>query len=126
MTSGDYTNTMLHHLNGLFGDKWSLVVLNTIYSHDNGVSVRFTDIQKELNGCSRKVLSQTLKSLMDNELVNRVAFPEVPPRVEYSLTEDGKDLMPALRAMVDWTSSHVNRMTVVKCGDTTAKEQRSM
>lgn len=122
MTSGDYTNTMLHHLNGLFGDKWSLVVLNTIYSHDNGASVRFTDIQRKLNGCSRKVLSQTLKNLMDNELVNRVAFPEVPPRVEYSLTKDGEALMPALRAMVDWTNSHVNRTTVARNGDTPAEE----
>ena len=69
-----------------FGDKWSMLVLY------------------------QKMLSQTLKNLEQSHLVHREVYPEVPPRVEYSLTETGKSLMPALTALIAWGKEHFNEV----------------
>jgi len=61
-----------------------------------------------MTDCSQKMLSQTLKNLEQSHLVNRKVYPEVPPRVEYSLTETGKSLMPALTALIAWGQEHFN------------------
>ena len=71
-----------------FGDKWSMLVLYMLHTSETGV------------------LSQTLKNLEQSHLVHREVYPEVPPRVEYSLTETGKSLMPAIEALVKWGQEH--------------------
>ena len=55
-----------------------------------------------------RYFSQTLKNLEQSHLVHREVFPEVPPRVEYSLTETGRSLMPAITALIDWGKEHFN------------------
>ena len=75
------------------GDKWSLLVLTTLYS--NG-TMRFNDIQRSLGDISQRMLTVTLRSLEADGLVHREVYPEVPPRVEYRLTDSGGDLMPYL------------------------------
>ena len=73
------------------GDKWSLLVLYHI--HKNG-TLRFGHIYKEMTAVSQKMLSATLKNLERDNLIKRKAYPEVPPRVEYSLTPTGESMMP--------------------------------
>ena len=63
-----------------------------------------------MTDCSQKMLSQTLKNLEQSHLVHREVYPEVPPRVEYSLTETGKSLMPALTALIAWGKVHFNEV----------------
>ncbi len=88
-----------------FGDKWSLVVLYSLNKSDTGV-LRFNEIHRLMSDCSQKMLSQTLKNLEQNHLVHREVYPEVPPRVEYSLTDTGRSLMPTITSLIDWGKKH--------------------
>lgn len=92
-----------------FGDKWSLLVLFLLNRSDTGV-LRFNEIRRFMTDCSQKMLSQTLKNLEQSHLVHREVYPEVPPRVEYSLTETGRSLMPAITALIDWGKEHFNEV----------------
>ena len=86
-----------------FGDKWSLLVL---YNLNEKGTLRFNDLHREMAECSQKMLSQTLKRLESIGMVHREVYPEVPPRVEYSLTERGKSLMPHVSALIAWAVEH--------------------
>ena len=92
-----------------FGDKWSLLVLFLLNRSDTGV-LRFNEIRRFMTDCSQKILSQTLKNLEQSHLVHREVYPEVPPRVEYSLTDTGKSLMPVLTALIDWGKEHFDEV----------------
>ncbi len=96
-----YLNCPIRHVVSRFGDKWSMLVLFMLHKSDSGV-LRFNEIRKLMTDCSQKMLSQTLKNLESCHLVHRKVYPEVPPRVEYSLTDTGKDLMPALTDLIAW------------------------
>ena len=92
-----------------FGDKWSMLVLYMLHTSETGV-LRFNEIRRLMTDCSQKMLSQTLKSLEQSHLVHREVYPEVPPRVEYSLTDTGKSLMPALTALIAWGKEHFDEV----------------
>ncbi len=92
-----------------FGDKWSMLVLFLLNRSETGV-MRFNEIRRFMSDCSQKMLSQTLKNLEQSHLVRREVFPEVPPRVEYSLTETGKSLMPVITALIDWGQKHFDEV----------------
>jgi len=94
-----------------FGDKWSLLVLFLLNRSDTGV-LRFNEIRRFMTDCSQKMLSQTLKNLEQSHLVHREVFPEVPPRVEYSLTETGRSLMPVLTALIAWGKEHFDEVVM--------------
>ena len=81
------------------GDKWSLLVLKSLSS--NGI-MRFNEIYRSIGDISQRMLTVTLRSLEADGLVSRVIYPEVPPRVEYTLTKSGENLMPHLNSLVDW------------------------
>jgi DNA-binding HxlR family transcriptional regulator len=104
-----YLNCPIRHVVSRFGDKWSMLVLFMLHKSDSGV-LRFNEIRKLMTDCSQKMLSQTLKNLESCHLVHRKVYPEVPPRVEYSLTDTGKDLMPALTALIAWGKEHFNEV----------------
>jgi len=70
------------------------------------------DMDKNVLGNIQKMLSQTLKNLEHYNLVHREVFPQVPPKVEYSLTETGKSLMPSLLSLVDWALQHFDDVVV--------------
>lgn len=80
--------------------KWSLLVINTI---GNCEKMRFKEILTHLRKLSAKTLSETLKKLHKEGLVKREAFSEIPPRVEYSLTEEGISLWIAITPLLNWT-----------------------
>ena len=92
-----------------FGDKWSLLVLFMLNRSETGV-LRFNEIRRLMTDCSQKMLSQTLKNLEQNNLVNRQVYAEVPPRVEYSLTETGLSLMPSIISLLEWAQEHFNEV----------------
>lgn len=89
-----------------FGDKWSLLVLYTIYSKGGEKPIRYSDIKHEMLDCSPKMLSATLKNLEKIDLVHRELYPEVPLRVEYSLTRRGLSLMPFIVSLMGWAKDN--------------------
>ena len=92
-----------------FGDKWSMLVLYMLHTSETGI-LRFNEIRHLMTDCSQKMLSQTLKNLEQSHLVHREVYPEVPPRVEYSLTGTGRSLMPAIIALIDWGKEHFDEV----------------
>lgn len=106
-TSIDFRVCPVRNVLGRFSDKWSMLVLMGIHGSKTGI-LRFSDLKRRIPDCSQKMLSQTLKNLERNHLVNRRQYPEVPPRVEYSLTDTGKSLMPPVNALVEWALDHFN------------------
>lgn len=86
----------------LIGDKWKVLILRELM----GGTKRFGELKKSIGSVSQKVLTSQLRAMEGSGLVNRVVYPEVPPRVEYSLTETGKSLQPILDAMVKWGTEY--------------------
>lgn len=85
----------------LIGDKWKVLILRDLRSGTK----RFGELKKSLSGISQKVLTSNLRDMEDNGLLTRETFPEVPPRVEYTLTELGCSMFPILDAMAEWGSN---------------------
>lgn len=84
-------------------DKWSLLVLYTLEQKE---VLRFKDLWRQIPDISQKMLTSTLRHLEDDGIISREVFTEVPPRVEYRLSERGKSLMPHLDALLTWGLEH--------------------
>ena len=82
----------------LIGSKWKLLIMRNLLSRP----WRFNELKKDLEGISQKVLTDSLRSMEADGLLTRTVYPEVPPRVEYTLTELGYSLRPILEAMRVW------------------------
>lgn len=82
-----------------FSGKWSILVLCVLAENE---TTRFNGIGRAIPDISPKVLTATLKTLEEDKLVKRELFAEIPPRVEYSLTEKGRSLMPHLNGLIGW------------------------
>jgi DNA-binding HxlR family transcriptional regulator len=91
---------VLQKLFSRLGSKWSLLIL--IFLAQNPPHIRFTELKRQIKGISQKMLAQTLKELERDGLVARQMHAEIPPRVEYSLTELGKSLLPVARGFAEW------------------------
>lgn len=87
---------------GLIGDKWKILIIRDLLTGTK----RFGELRKSLNGISQKVLTNNLRDMEKSGLVHREVFAEVPPRVEYSLTDTGWSLNPVLDSMVKWGNSY--------------------
>ena len=88
----------------LIGNKWKLLILRNLLSRP----WRFTELQKNLEGISQKVLTDSLRSMEADGIVIRTAYAEVPPRVEYSLSELGETIRPILDSMRAWGEAYKN------------------
>ena len=86
----------------VIGKKWALLIINVIGNYGN---LRFNRLMEELHGISPKTLADTLKQLQNEKLLKREAFAEIPPRVEYSLTEDGQGLREAIVPLLKWATT---------------------
>ena len=102
-----YMNCPIRNVIDKFGDKWSLLVLYQLHDKD---TLRFNELHREMADCSQKMLSQTLKRLEQIGLISRQVYPEVPPRVEYSLTVRGQSLMPHVSALIGWALEHFDEI----------------
>jgi DNA-binding HxlR family transcriptional regulator len=82
----------------LIGSKWKLLIMRNLQMR----TWRFNELKKDLDGISQKVLTDSLRSMEKDGIVVRTVYAEVPPRVEYSLSELGKSMHPIIDAMADW------------------------
>lgn len=87
------------------GDKWSILTLTTLKV--NG-KLRFSEIQRSIGDVSQRMLTVTLRSLEADGIIHREVHAEIPPRVEYELTELGETLFPHLKALVDWAEESMD------------------
>ena len=101
----EYLACPIRNVISRFGDKWSMLVLYQLHVSETGI-LRFNEMRRLMTDCSQKMLSQTLKNLEQSHLVHREVYPEVPPRVEYSLTDTGRSLMPVLTDLIAWGQQH--------------------
>ncbi|KGF26812.1 winged helix-turn-helix transcriptional regulator [Prevotella histicola] len=99
-----YPNCPIRNVLSRVGDKWSMLVLFTLESNNNQ---RFKELQRNIPDISQKMLTTTLKMLESDGLILRVAFSEIPPRVEYSLTEKGESLLPLINNLISWASDNM-------------------
>lgn len=93
-------------------DKWSLLVIGALR---NG-PLRFGELEKGITGISQRMLTLTLKHLVEDGLVSRTAYPEVPPRVEYEVTDLGKTLVPLVIALAEWAIAHRDEINANRGG----------
>ncbi|MCM1036818.1 MAG: helix-turn-helix transcriptional regulator [Bacteroides sp.] len=89
------------------GNKWALVVLVKISERE---PVRFNELYRNIPSVSEKVLSQVLRQLTADGIVERRLYPDVPPRVEYSVTDMGRSLLPRVQALIDWGRDNFDRI----------------
>jgi DNA-binding HxlR family transcriptional regulator len=90
----------------VIGGKWKVVILYHL-THDG--THRFAVLRRKIPGVSERMLTQQLRELEDAGIVHREVYPEVPPKVEYSLTEYGKTLRPITEVMCEWGKRHIKR-----------------
>lgn len=90
----------------LVADKWTILVFHFLTQGTK----RYRELQREVGGISQKMLTQTLRKLEDDGLVNRTVFPEVPPRTEYELTPLGQTLREPLGALCSWAQDHMTEV----------------
>ena len=91
----------------LIGNKWKLLIIRNLVYHEKQ---RFTDFVKSIPAISKKVLTDNLRALEEDGLIEREIFAEVPPRVEYSLTKIGNSLRPIWDAMEAWGTDYKNHL----------------
>ncbi len=86
-----------------------MLVLYSLAQSETGV-MRFNELHAHMSDCSQKMLSKTLKQLQESHLIDRKVYPEVPPRVEYWLTDTGKSLIPAIDQLIGWAKTHFDEV----------------
>ena len=86
----------------LIGSKWKLLIIRNLLIRP----WRFNELRKDLEGISQKVLTDSLRSMEEDGIITRTVYPEVPPRVEYALSELGKSMSPIIAAMEQWGSAY--------------------
>ncbi|BES73238.1 helix-turn-helix domain-containing protein [Marinobacter nanhaiticus D15-8W] len=96
---------------GLLEGRWKLVILFHLF---DGKIQRFSDFEKLIPGISQKMLAQQLRKLESDGIVSRKVYPQVPPKVEYRLTEWGQALCPALDSLLKWAERREELMNVAK------------
>jgi DNA-binding HxlR family transcriptional regulator len=100
----------------LIADKWAVLVITTLA----GGTRRYNALRRDLAGVSQKMLTQTLRDLECNGLVERTVYPDTPPRVEYGLTPLGRTLVEALTVLRDWADEHYHEVEAARqryCGE---------
>ncbi|EIK59897.1 MULTISPECIES: winged helix-turn-helix transcriptional regulator [Pseudomonas] len=80
--------------------KWKIIILCQLFAAKG--PLRFSDLEKLIEGINQKMLIQQLKQLEKDAIVRRTVYPQVPPKVEYELTEDGYALGPSMQALIEW------------------------
>ena len=86
----------------LIGSKWKLLIMRNLLQR----SWRFNELRKDLEGISQKVLTDSLRSMEEDGIITRTVYPEVPPRVEYALSDLGESMRPIMNAMEEWGTNY--------------------
>lgn len=112
MKKKEYSNSIIEicpirNVVARFGDKWSLLVLLVI--NEAGI-VRFNELGRMIPDISTRVLSTTLKTLEADDLIDRKVYAQVPPKVEYMLTETGRSLIPLIMQLTEWAQQNMKNV----------------
>ena len=86
----------------LIGSKWKLLILRNLLARP----WRFNELKRDLAGISQKMLTDSLRSMEADGIITRTVYPEVPPRVEYALSELGESMRPVIRSMEEWGKAY--------------------
>lgn len=86
----------------LIGSKWKLLIIRNLLKRP----WRFNELRRDLDGISQKVLTDSLRSMEEDGIITRTVYPEVPPRVEYALSELGESMRPIIQAMEQWGTEY--------------------
>ena len=86
----------------LIGSKWKLLIMRDLLKRP----WRFNELRRDLDGISQKVLTDSLRSMEEDGIITRTVYPEVPPRVEYALSELGESMRPIIQAMEQWGTEY--------------------
>ncbi len=90
----------------LIGSKWKLLILRNLLVRP----WRFNELRKSLDGISQKVLTDSLRSMEEDGIITRTVYPEVPPRVEYALSDLGESMRPIIKSMEDFGLDYKNQI----------------
>lgn len=88
----------------MLSSKWKILIMRELLKG----TFRYSDLKRNVVGISQKMLTQSLKEMESDGLVHRHVFPEVPPRVEYSLTDTGESIRPVIKVLDNWGSEYIN------------------
>lgn len=88
-------------------DKWALLVIYNLYLSDKE-KMRFTELKQQMPDISQRMLTTTLRTLEEDRYITRTVYPEVPPRVEYTLTDRAKTLRPILESLLQWSMRNMD------------------
>lgn len=94
-----------------FGNKWSMIIIITL--GENG-KMRFNELDRCIADISQKMLATTLRMLETDGFVERTVHPEIPPRVEYNLTDLGIELLPLIESFADWSYQHIGKIKAAR------------
>ena len=93
---------------GVLVGKWKPIILLTLLQEG---TKRFSDLKRSVPGITQKMLTKQLRELEEEDIISRKVYPQVPPKVEYAITEYGKSVEPILVAMHEWGTAHTIRKT---------------
>lgn len=125
MKKKEYSNSVIEicpirNVVARFGDKWSLLVLLVI--NEAGI-VRFNELGRMIPDISTRVLSTTLKTLEADGLIDRKVYAQVPPKVEYTLTDTGRSLIPLIMQLTEWAQQNMKNVMTHRRRYESAKKQ---
>lgn len=95
------------------GDKWSVLVVSLLGSR----TMRFNELKREIGNISQKMLTTTLRNLEQDGFVTRTIYPTIPPRVDYALTDLGRDLLGPVEALIQWVRDNRDRLEAAKANE---------
>ena len=100
----EHLNCSIRQILDRFGDKWSILIISTL-GHVG--KQRFNELNQQIGDISQKMLTVTLRSLEADGLITRTLYPEIPPRVEYELTDLGRSLLPHIEQLAIWAEKNM-------------------
>lgn len=103
-----YPQCPIRNVLARIGDKWSMLILHALTSQT--APMRFSEVQRNIQDASPKMLTTSLRNLEEDGIVSRTVYPEVPPRVEYSITPRGEELMNSMQPLIAWADSHMEEI----------------
>lgn len=109
-----YPDCPIRNILARISDKWSILVLFTL---NQSALMRFNALQKNIPDISQKMLTVTLRTLEEDGFVRRQVYAEVPPRVEYSLTDRAISLLPHINSLITWAKDNMNAILVDREND---------
>lgn len=101
----------------IIGGKWKSIII----WHLGKKTMRFNELKRSLPNITQKMLTQQLRALEESKLINRVIYNQVPPKVEYSLTDYGRSLLPVLTGLCEWA---INYSNLIRCKNTYRQETK--